>query len=149
MDGKELSEIVALRHEILSELLELGTLQKDAVASGHMNQLMQLLAKKQRPLQTLSELSTKLSAAIGDSAENRLWDAPSQRDACRQQHDQAEQLLIQVMQLESECEAMLSERRTTIEEDIHRTDGARMANQSYTQSGSQPERGVSLDLSSQ
>ena len=149
MDGNELSEIVATRHAIVTELLELGLLQKEAVKSGHMNQLMQLLAKKQQPLQTLTELSTKLSVAIDDDAEKRLWDDSSKRDACREQHDQAERILAQVMQLESECEAMLSDRRSSIEQDINRTDGAMMANQGYTQSNSQSGRGVSLDLSSQ
>ncbi|WP_442507534.1 hypothetical protein SH528x_006463 [Novipirellula sp. SH528] len=150
MNGDELAILVQQRHAAVVELVELGRAQLDAVQSGRMNELMQLLSQKQQPLSTLGELSKRLHTAIGDDPETRRWASSEMRGECRVQHEQTETMLLDLMQIESECEQQLTKNRSAIEDQIRRSDGAKQANLSYAKS-TQAEAtcGGSLDLSSQ
>ncbi|TWU26683.1 FlgN protein [Novipirellula galeiformis] len=150
MNANELSTLIEQRHAVVCQLVELGQAQLQAVQAGHMNELMQLLSRKQQPLATLGELSKQLHAAIGDDPESRQWASTALRTECRKQHEQTEQLLLQLMQVERECELSLSKSRDSIGEQIRRSDGAKQANLHYAKSA-QPAAtcGGSLDLSSQ
>ncbi|GAA5508082.1 hypothetical protein [Novipirellula caenicola] len=150
MNSDELSSLVQQRHAAALELVELGHAQLAAVQSGRMNELMQLLSQKQKPLGVLSELSKRLHTAIGDDPETRQWASREMRSECRAQHEATETMLMELMKIESDCEQQLTKNRGEIEEQIRRSDGAKQANRSYAQSAqSMSTRGSSLDLSSQ
>ncbi len=149
MDAHELSHLIRTRHLIVSELMELSEAQLAAVQSGHMNELMQLLSRKQGPLARLAAVSTQLEQAIGDNPEDRGWSSVETRNQVRSQHEATEQELINLMQIENQCEQLLKMSRDRIEEQILRGDGIKKATLSYEKTGQLDGRGGSLDLSSQ
>ncbi|WP_372716402.1 hypothetical protein [Novipirellula sp.] len=150
MNSDELTSLVQQRHAAALALVELGHAQLAAVQAGRMNELMQLLSQKQQPLSTLSELSKRLHAAIGDDPETRQWASGEMRSECQAQHEATETMLLDLMKIESDCEQQLTKNRGAIEEQIRRSDGAKQANRSYAQSTQAAATcGGSLDLSSQ
>ena len=115
MDGRELLELVELRWDALQELLEISNQQNDAIQAGHMTELMQLLSRKQKPLNHLLELADKIGAAVGDDPEARIWDAQSSRDRCRKLQGECEQMHLELLAIEAESESALVESRNHIQ----------------------------------
>ncbi|TWU41937.1 flagellar export chaperone FlgN [Novipirellula artificiosorum] len=149
MDGKQLASLVDERHKILCDLVQLSQSQLEAIDAGRMNELMHLLSAKQPPLAKLASVSQQLHIAIGDDPEMRMWSSPQRRSECRKKNEQCEQMLAELMEMESSCETKLVTSRAEIEQRIQRSDGVKRANQSYRQSDIQPSCGGQLDLSSQ
>ncbi|TWU43822.1 FlgN protein [Novipirellula aureliae] len=148
MNGSEVADLVARRYEALTELMQMTYQQKSAVEAGRMNELMQLLAEKQQPLERLNLYSKQLHHAIQDDPEARAWVSQSIRSECRHQHEKCEKMLAELMEMEVDCERQLEQSRTRIEEEILRSDGAIQANQVYNRSHHTPSTGGQLDLSS-
>lgn len=147
MDGRELLELVELRWDALQELLEISNQQNDAIQAGHMTELMQLLSRKQKPLNHLLELADKIGAAVGDDPEARIWDAQSSRDRCRKLQGECEQMHLELLAIEAESESALVESRNHIQGELQRVDAAHQAANSYSRS-MDTQTGAQLDLSS-
>ena len=79
MHGSELAELIDLRWHTLRQLLAIGSQQLEAIQAAQMSGLMQLLSKKQSPLNELQQITHRLQAAKEDDPEQRLWDSSSQR----------------------------------------------------------------------
>jgi len=148
MNGTEVSSLVAQRYEVLTWLMQMTHQQKSAVEAGRMNELMHLLAEKQQPLERLNLYSKQLHQAIQDDPETRQWVNQSLRSDCRRQHEMCEKMLVDLMEMEADCERQLEQSRSRIEAEILRSDGAKQANQVYSQSHHTSSTGGQLDLSS-
>jgi FlgN protein len=153
MDGNELSTLIAIRWAALEELLEISSRQIEVIRSGHMNELMRILSAKQQPLARLAEVAQRLRGAIADKPDSRQWASPSARNACRIQQEECEKMHLELLAIEAECETMLQQTRTGIQDELQRLEHSHQAAVSYAQSqarGSHPvaTSGGRLDLSS-
>ncbi len=148
MDGAQLSELIETRRTVLSELLEIGGRQISAIAAGRMSELMSLLAAKQVPLGRLGEISARLREAAGEDAESRRWESSQARDKCRQDQDDCEQMHLELLAIEAQCEAALVQSRAALEQQLSDVDAAHQAATSYANSDATPTMGIRLDLSS-
>jgi hypothetical protein len=149
MDGSELAELIDRRWRKLRQLLEFGRRQMDAIQAARMSELMQLLSDKQAPLTELTELAEQIRAAKDDDPAARSWESEAQRDRCRSQQDECEQMHMDLLALEAECETALQQSRVTIQQRLDRVDAGRVAANRYADQGSRQTRGGQLDLSSQ
>ncbi|MFK8112572.1 MAG: flagellar export chaperone FlgN [Rubripirellula sp.] len=153
MDGQQLSQLMTVRWTALQQLLEVSEHQIQAIRAGHMSELMRILSQKQPHLSRLSNAAAQLRATTSDDPEQRHWDSPALREACRIQQEECEKMHLELLAIEAHCETLLQETRTGIQSELQQIDNAHLAASSYAQSqatGSQPtsHRGGQLDLSS-
>lgn len=145
MEGKQLAELMNQRWSTLRELLEISDRQMTAIESGQMTELMRLLSEKQTPLNRLAEIAELIRDAADDDPEARLWDSPDSRNRCRQQQEECEQMHLELLAIEAECETALKKSRDTIQQNLEQVDSARQAANTYQTAA--PTAGSRLDLS--
>ena len=148
MDGDDLSRLVLQRWQVLDELLRLSRQQLDASRDGRMSEVMTLLAAKQKPLSALAVISGELQSAIDDDPDSRHWNVASGRHECRQQHQECERMLVDLMQLESDSESALTISRDAIANRISEGEGHRRATSAYSGNVRKASTGGNLDLTS-
>ncbi len=149
IDADDVLNRINERMEIVQLLAELTERQFDAIASGQMSALMQLLSQKQEPIARLGDISRELRIALEDTANESIWCNETQRAACRQRHKQSEMLLREVLQREAECGEVLQQQRQSLGEELLRVDNSSRASSSYARASATSTTGGSLDLSSQ
>jgi hypothetical protein len=144
-DTDLLSELIARKHDCLTQLREMGSRQLELVRSGTIVELLDVLSAKQRALTRLQQIEKELDPFRDQDPDLRRWRTTQQRQQCAKQVEQCESLLREIMAKEKQSESELAVRRddaATQLQGIHQSGKARGA---YTaQSRSQTAR---LDLS--
>src|SRR6056297_45586 len=148
MDAAELSQLMQLRYDTLSELLRISDAQIAAIAENRMSDLMRILSDKQQPIARLSEIGQRLATAAQDDPQHRQWPDEASRLRCREQQNQCDRMHQDLLAIEADCEARLQQSRTETQEKLQRFDSGRNAATRYAQSQPAPARRGQLDLSS-
>lgn len=148
MNGNELLQLIEQRWSTLRELLEIGNRQVAAIESERMSELMRLLSEKQSPLSRLSEVASAIRQAAADDPATRSWDSEELRARCRRKQDECEQMHLELLAIEAECETALLESREFIQQKLDRVDAGQQAANSYADTQATPTQGGQLDLSS-
>jgi len=148
MNGNELADLIQQRWSILNHLLEISRPQMDAILQGQMSDLMRLLSDKQQPLNQLIEIAEQLSNAHEDIAEERSWASEDARRRCRVRQEECEKMNLELLAIEAECEAKLSQNREEIRGRLARVDAGWQAVTSYSDNSLKATSGGTLDLSS-
>lgn len=146
MNSIELMEqLIDERFELLTELMALTTGQQSAIQEGHMNELMRVLGRKQRLIQTLVEKSQELSSARAETPESE-----SVSTAHRARHRRCEEMHADLMRLEADSQSSLETSRDALSQKMTQTEGSRHAVNRYHQAPlpSNHTSGGSLDLTS-
>ena len=112
-----------------------------------MSELMRLLSEKQVPLNRLAEITLRIRGAAGDDPEARTWETTEGRALCRQQQEECEQMHLELLAIEAECETALTKSRASIQQKLDRVDAGRQAATTYADSHATPTSGGQLDLS--
>jgi hypothetical protein len=148
VNGNELLALMEQRWSTLRELLEFGNRQIAAIESQRMSELMRLLSEKQTPLNRLAQVAASIRQAADDDPAARQWDSEETRVRCRRRQEECEQLHLQLLAIEAECETALTESREFIQKKLDRVDAGQQAANSYADSQATPTQGGQLDLSS-
>jgi len=148
MNGNELADLIQQKWSILNHLLQISRLQMDAILHGQMSDLMRLLSDKQPPLNQLVEITGRLGKAHEDIAEERPWASEHARHRCREQQEECEKMNLELLAIEAECEAKLSQNREEVRERLARVDAGWQAVTGYTDNTLNATSGGTLDLSS-
>ena len=148
MNGNELADLIQQRWSILNHLLEISRLQMDAILQGQMSDLMRLLSDKQQPLNQLIEIAEQLGNAHEDVAKERFWTSEDARQRCRVRQEECEKMNLELLAIEAECEAKLSQNREEIRGRLARVDAGWQAVTGYSDNSLKATSGGTLDLSS-
>ncbi|MCH5375179.1 MAG: hypothetical protein JJ992_14500 [Planctomycetes bacterium] len=148
MDGHELALLIDERWSTLRELKEISARQMEAIRGCRMSELMRLLSDKQLPLQRLTALAEKTRAAQGDEPNQRRWESEAQRQRCRRRQEECEQMHLELLAIEAECESVLQQSRNDLQQRLQRVDAGRAAANGYARSEHAVTSGERLDLSS-
>ena len=73
LETDRLAKLIAQKHEILVQLLELVQRQRQIVGEGNMTRLLSLLAAKQPFISQLQEVETDLDPFRSQDPEERHW----------------------------------------------------------------------------
>ena len=149
MDGKQLSDLIDQRWSTIRELLKISEHQMAAIDAGRMSDLMRLLSGKQKPLNRLAGIAERIRQAAGDDPGIRVWESEQARKQCRQRQDECEQMHLQLLAIEAECETALNLNREAIVQKLDRVDAGRQAASGYGGRERASTRGARLDLSSE
>ncbi len=148
MNSEDLSALVESRFQTLTWLLELSQRQTQAIDENHMTDLMRILSDKQPAIAKLTEIARVMSTALDDDPTSRQWPSEAARQHCREQQNRCEQLHLELLAIEADCETKLSACRASVQEQLHRFDAGRSAADRYAQSRAHQPSGGKLDLSS-
>ncbi|MDB4749332.1 flagellar protein FlgN [Rubripirellula sp.] len=148
MNGKEVAALIQQRWEILDRLLSISRLQLSAIEQGQMSELMRVLSEKQQPLNQLIELGDQLGVANADKSQERHWESDDVRQRCKKQQEECEEMNLELLAIEAECEAKLSRNRDELRQRLERVDSGWQAVSRYADHSTQATTGGSLDLSS-
>jgi hypothetical protein len=110
-DTAALSERMDQKHELLVQLRDIGLRQLELIASGDMNQLLRVLAVKQRLLGLLQAVERSLDPFRSDDPEGRIWESPAARERCADTAQRCEALLRTIVEQERESESHMTVRR--------------------------------------
>jgi flagellar biosynthesis/type III secretory pathway chaperone len=146
MDGNELADLIDQRWSNLHALLEISHRQMSAIQAGRITELMRLLSDKQAPLQRLAEVAARIGSVAEVNPATRRWASEQARARCRRQQEECEQMHLDLLAMEAECEAALQESRHHLAQNLERVDAGRRAASSYAQCGSESTAGGKLDL---
>lgn len=129
----QLAELIRKKHQILVQLREIGRRQQPLVDDASTNHLLQLLGAKQHLIHALQLVERHLRPFQAEDPEQRQWRSPAERSACAAQAEQCRTLLAEVMELERQQEARMSERRDQVAVQLQQAATAREAAGAYHQ----------------
>jgi hypothetical protein len=140
----ELEATIDTRHAQLTRLLELTAEQEVAIAHSHMNELMRVLADKQRLIEQFVALSDRFLRDY-ESFPTR----PQVSSVHRVKNEECNTMHRELMAREAACQETLTTNRDQIGEELARGEGARRAADGYGKTaGKSRPQGGGLDLSS-
>lgn len=131
MDTDVLAQLIDLKHQLLLQLRELARRQADLVGAGDLTQLMNVLGIKQRLLNAVTSVETRLDPFRSEDPERRVWRSPELRQRTREVSQQCDELLREVMTLERDCESQMLVRRDEAAEQLQRAHFSTNAAQAY------------------
>lgn len=141
---EDLQQLIDLRYEQLTLLLDLTTQQETAIAGTHMNELMRILGEKQRLIESFVQISNQLKTDRESFAQT-----PAISDDHRARNEQCNEMHRELLQREEACQATLETSRDEIAQELARGEGAKRAAAGYGQTNKQSRpQGGGLDLSS-
>jgi hypothetical protein len=106
-----LSERIQQKHELLVQLRDTGLRQLELISSGDMNQLLKVLAAKQRMLGILQTVERALDPFRSEDPEKRIWRSPADRQKCAEMALCCESLLRAIVEQERQSESQMISRR--------------------------------------
>lgn len=119
MDTEVLAQLINAKFQLLSQLQQLATRQAAVVAGDDMSRMIQLLAVKQKLLNTLDELERRLDPFRDQDPDRRVWSTPARREQVREVSAQCDKLLREIMSIERGCESQLIHRRDQAADELH------------------------------
>lgn len=125
-----LAALIDQKHDLLEQIRSLIGRQSELIQSGDTTRLLNVLAAKQQFLGHLQVVEKGLDPFRSDDPADRRWRSEAFRARVRQTAEENQQLLQQIMRLESECEAKLKHRRDDAAsrlQGIHDSNAARAA----------------------
>ncbi len=146
LDTNRLADLVAQKLRCLEQLRRLSQQQEKLLGDGNMDQLLVVLAGKQRLLNFLAHVEQQLEPYRAQDPEQRTWSTPQDRQRCAEMISACEKILAEIVAGERECEGRLKLRRDETAEKLAGVHAAGHARAAY---GAQPPASVTnLDLTS-
>jgi hypothetical protein len=143
---ERLAELISARHEVLAQLRELARRQLELVGVEDMQRLFVLLAAKHTLVERLNQLDRRLEPFRGQDPHTRQWPSPEARDRARQTAQSCELLLEEIVALEKQGIAELTQRRDEAAARLAGMHSAGRAHIAYSAAAS--SQGRRLDLTS-
>lgn len=146
-DTKTLARLVLRKHDSLTHLLELGREQQQLVVDGDLNELLRVLAAKQRWLAVLQETQQQLVPFRDQVPAERQWTSEAERQQCGHLLKRCEAMLGEIVAQEKQSETILERRRDETSSRLQGMHVADKARSAYVADGF--DHGCQLDLSSE
>lgn len=146
LETQRLAELIGRKHDCLMQLRDLGREQDGLIDDGEMTGLLQLLAVKQRLLESLQQVERQLDPYRDQDPEARQWTSQAERDRCAHMLVRCEALLKEIVNQEKQSEAQLRVRRDETAARLQNISLAHEARGAYINALGDPGPGQ-LDLS--
>ena len=130
-DSRHLASAIARKAQLLDLLRRLGEAQLSLVVAGDMSRLMQVLGSKDSLLQQLQHVERELDPFRDEDPDQRKWDSPELRQACRQDAERCVALLGEIVSLEKQAEAEMMRRRDATAAQLQGMYGSQEAQGAY------------------
>ena len=135
MDTDVLAKWIDAKHQLLSQLRELAARQRELVGGGDVTQLMNLLGVKQRLLDVVTTVESRLDPFRAEDPEQRVWRTPEHRIRTRAVSQRCDELLREILAIERDCESKMLVRRDQAANQLQRAHFSTNAAQAYLGAG--------------
>lgn len=102
------------RVDLARGLWQLNQSQTAAALDSETDALMGILARKQGLLDSLADVQSILQTYLDDDPETRVWSDPQRRQECRQNAQESQRLLAELLQLEQSTLDEVTARRDAV-----------------------------------
>jgi hypothetical protein len=111
---QQLFDLVKTKHGLLQQLRAMTIEQQPLVSDQEVSDLLVLLSRKSQVLESLQSVQNQLRAFEDQSPEDRVWESPAKRQACRQTLAQCDALLAELVVMEQTSLGQLTEKRDVV-----------------------------------
>ncbi len=128
------------RVELARNLRQMHQAQTAAALESETDTLMGILARKQGLLDELAEIQMTLQPYVEDDPDTRCWSSQERREACRNNADESQRLLAELMRVEQMTLDEVTARREAIGALLRDGMDAISTRDAYAQSGQSGSR---------
>lgn len=127
----QLFELIRKKHQVLSQLREVGLRQLELVEGGDVSTLLTLLGAKQQLITGLQTLEQELAPFYSEEPDRRIWHSAEHRAECARKADQCNMILKEVVALEKRVAERMSARRNEVAEQLQQAHNANHVRGAY------------------
>jgi flagellar biosynthesis/type III secretory pathway chaperone len=128
---ERLTGLVRRKHEVLTQLREVGRRQMVLVSSGDISSLLNILAAKQQLIATLQTVEQELRPYYAQDADARTWSSPQERADCGQRVAECNALLEEIVRLEKVGAEKITVRRDEVAQQLQQVHSATQVRGAY------------------
>jgi hypothetical protein len=128
---ERLSELIANKHRVLTQLRDVGRRQMDLANAGEAAALLALLGAKQRLIAGLQTLEQELTLYYAEDPDHRVWPSPQHRAECARQAAECNALLEEVVAMEKLGAQEMIVRRNEVAEQLQQAHAATAVRSAY------------------
>lgn len=143
---ERLAELIAVRHELLVQMRDLGRLQMELIRANDFTQLLKVLASKQRVLTALQAAEGDLKPFRDQDPASRPWKSPQQREESAKLASRSDLIFREILEQERQSESLLAACRNEASVRLHGAHSSAQARGAYASQSSSARS--YLDLSS-
>lgn len=126
-----LADLIRRKHQLLSQLRDVGGRQMELVAGGDTASLLKLLAAKQNLIATLQSVEREMAPFHAEDPDARVWRTPEDRAMCARQAAECNALLQEVLRMEKLSAETMTARRNEVAEKLQQVHVAAQVRTSY------------------
>lgn len=127
----DLARLVRQKRQLLERLVQMGRGQGELVEAGRTQELLKLLAEKQRFIDGLRSVEGSLAAFREQDPDQRLWPSPKHRADCQADSDACNRLLAELLETEERHEQLMATRRDAVNDQLRQAQHAHAAATAY------------------
>ena len=143
---QELSELVSRKLHLLREIRRMTLQQEALVADRDVDRLLTLLSRKNDAMDGLRTVQTALATFGGEDPETRQWESSEARQACRDELQQCNRLIAELLQLEQAAIDRLTRDRELIGRQLQQVHSGESIEQAYSVADVSTETHASFSL---
>jgi hypothetical protein len=128
---EQLTKLIEAKHQVLTQLREIGRRQADLITTGDVAALLKLLAVKQQLISTLQSLERELTPHYTQDPEHRLWPSQEDRASCAHMASECNSILDEIVRLEKQGADQMTVRRNDVAEQLKQVHVASQVRSAY------------------
>ena len=133
---EKLYEVMESKLRLLTELHSLAIQQSDLVSGQELSELMSLLGRKQRLMDTLMEIQVDLVPYASEDPEERIWRSEERRRECQAVKTRCDRLVGELLVMENRAIDNMALQREVVASQLQQvTDASRLSRAYESSSG--------------
>jgi hypothetical protein len=128
---EQLADFICRKHQVLTQLRDIGRRQAELVSGGEIAALLKLLAGKQHLIAGLQELERQLKPFYAQNPDTRGWSSPAERARCARIADECNALLEEIVRLEKQGAEQMDARRNEVALQLQQAHSANHVRNAY------------------
>jgi hypothetical protein len=137
-DSQILTKLIDTKHQVLTQLRELGRRQSALISGGDVAALLKLLAVKQQLISKLQSVERELTPHYVQDPERRVWSTPQERAICAQMAAECNSILDEIVRLEKQGADHMAMRRNEVADQLNQVYVASQVRSAYEAQRSAP-----------
>jgi hypothetical protein len=126
-----LFELIGRKHQVLTQLRDIGRRQMELVDGGDIAALLALLGAKQQLITGMQTLEQELALYYAEDPDRRVWPSPQHRAACARLATECNVLLEEIVSMEKVGAERMTERRNEVAEQLQQAHAGTQVRSAY------------------
>jgi hypothetical protein len=128
---ERLFELIGKKHQVLTQLRDIGRRQMELVTGGDIAALLALLGAKQQLIAGMQTLEQELALYYAEDPDRRVWPSPQHRATCARLAAECNSLLEEIVSMEKVGAERMTERRNEVAEQLQQAHAGTQVRSAY------------------